>query len=84
MTKIAIEQGLRPFQQALQTAGYIVVELREPGEIDHLGAHAVVISGMDRNFLGIQDSRESPVITAAGLSPEQVVDEVRRSLGPME
>ncbi len=84
MAKVAVEQGLRPFQQALQTAGFIVVEVDEPGQIDQLGAHAIVVSGMDRNFLGIQDSRESPVITAAGLSPEQVVDEVRRSLGPME
>lgn len=84
MTKIAVEEGLRPFQQALQTAGYLVVEIREPNDIGRMGAHAVVVSGMDKNFLGIDDSRRSPVITVAGRTPEEVVDEVRRSLGPVE
>ncbi|HHW19205.1 MAG TPA: YkuS family protein [Firmicutes bacterium] len=84
MTKVAIEQGLRPFQEALRNAGYVVVEVTEPSEIDSLAPHAVVVSGMDSDFMGIQDAREAPVITAAGRTPEEVVDEVRRSLGPRE
>lgn len=44
MTKVAIEAGLRPFQDALRTAGFIVVRR----------------------------------------TPEEVVTEVRRSLGPRE
>jgi hypothetical protein len=84
LTKIAVEQGLRPFHQALETAGFLVVEVRQAGELDRLGAHAVVVSGMDDNFMGIEDAREAPVITAAGRTPEEVVDEVRRTLGPRE
>ncbi len=84
LTKIAVEEGLRPFQQALKTAGFLVVEVKEPDEVHRSGAQAVVVSGMDRDFLGIHDSRRSPVITAAGRTPEEVVAEVRRSLGPVE
>ena len=84
MTKVAIEQGLRPFQDALKSAGFIVVEIGRPEEVDRMDPHAIVISGNDHNFLGATDSREAPVITAAGRTPEQVVTEVRRSLGPRE
>ncbi|HPZ85879.1 MAG TPA: YkuS family protein [Bacillota bacterium] len=84
LTKIAVEQGLRPFQEALRTAGFLVVEVKDPNEVRQTGAKAVVVSGMDENFLGIDDSRKSPVITAAGRTPEEVVREVRRSLGPVE
>lgn len=84
MTKIAVEQGLRPFQEALRTAGFLVVEVKDPNEVRQIGAKAVVVSGMDESFLGIDDSRKSPVITAAGRTPEEVVREVRRSLGPVE
>jgi len=84
MTKIAVEQGLRPFRQALKEAGFMVVEITKPDEIDTLAPHAVVVSGMDADFMGIQDAREAPVITAAGRTPEEVVNQVRRSLGPKE
>ncbi len=84
LTKIAVEQGLRPFQQALETAGFLVVEIKDPNDVNRHGAQAVVVSGMDRDFMGIDDSRRSPVITAAGRTPEEVVREVRRSLGPVE
>ena len=84
MTKVAIEAGLRPFQDALKTAGFIVVEVRRPEEIRPTGSHAIVVSGSDDSFFGITDSREAPVINVAGRTPEEVVTEVRRSLGPRE
>lgn len=84
MTKVAVEQGLRPFQDALRDAGFTVVEMSEPEDVSRLGAHAFVVSGVDQDFLGIQDSLDSPVISAAGRTPQEVVDEVRRSLGPRE
>lgn len=84
MTRVAIEPGLGPFQDALKDAGFEVVELRRPESLRTLGAHAVVVSGLDSDFMGITDSREAPVVTAAGRTPEEVVDEVRRSLGPRE
>jgi len=84
MTKVAIEQGLRPFQDALKNAGFIVVEIGRPEEVDRMEPHAIVVSGGDDDFLGVTDSREAPVVSAAGRTPEEVVTEVRRSLGPRE
>lgn len=84
MTKVAIEGGLRPFQEALKNAGFVVVEIRTPEEVSGLDPHAVVISGMDQNFLGITDAVDAPVVNAAGRTPEEVVLDVRRSLGPRE
>lgn len=84
MTKIAVEQGLRPFQDALRSAGFVVMEIERPDQVDVMDPHAIVISGMDDDFMGITDAREAPIITAAGRTPEEVVTEVRRSLGPKE
>lgn len=84
MTKVAIEQGLRPFQDALKNAGFVVSEIERPEDVDRLDPHAIVISGVDKDFLGKTDAREAPVISAAGRTPEEVVTEVRRSLGPRE
>ena len=52
MTKIAVEQGLRPFQKALETAGFMVVEVQRDEDLKSLRPHAVVISGLDRDFWG--------------------------------
>lgn len=84
MTKVAVEQGLRPFQDALKSAGFVVVEIERPEQVDREDPHAIVISGTDENFMGVTDAREAPVINAAGRTPEEVVTEVRRSLGPRE
>jgi hypothetical protein len=84
MTKIAVEQGLRPFQKALETAGFMVVEVQRDEDLKSLRPHAVVISGLDRDFLGLDDGGRLPVIDAAGRTPEEIVDEVRRNLGPRE
>lgn len=84
MTKIAVEQGLRPFQEALRNAGFVVAEIRGPGQVDVADVHAIVISGIDADFLGMTGGRDTPVISAAGRTPEEVVTEVRRSLGPRE
>lgn len=84
MTKVAIEQGLKPFEDALKNAGFTVVEIREPSDVVAAAPHAVVISGMDRDFLGIDGGLKAPVISAAGRTPEEVVRRVRESLGPRE
>ncbi len=84
MTKIAVEGGLRPFQEALKNAGFVVVEINEPREIRDTRPHAIVVSGMDDNFLGMTDAGDAPVVSAAGRTPEEVVKDVHRSLGPRE
>ena len=52
--------------------------------MDIMEPHAIVVSGMDADFMGVTDSWEAPVVSAAGRTPEEVVAEVRRSLGPRE
>lgn len=81
MTRVGVEAGLRTFSDALRAAGFEVVELNGPVK-DRV--HAVVVSGVDSNLMGIADSLDAPVVTARGRTPEEVVDEVRRSLGPRE
>lgn len=82
MTRVAVEPGLRAFEDALREAGFEVVELRKSDGMVH--AHAIVVSGLDSDFLGITDSGDAPVVRAAGRTPGEVVQEVRRSLGPRE
>jgi predicted fused transcriptional regulator/phosphomethylpyrimidine kinase len=84
VTKVAVEGGLRPFQEALKNAGFVVVEVQRPEDVMNTRPHAVVVSGMDDNFLGMTDAGDAPVVSAAGRTPEEVVKDVRRSLGPRE
>ncbi|HHY45584.1 MAG TPA: YkuS family protein [Firmicutes bacterium] len=84
MTKVAVEGGLKPFQEALKNAGFVVVEVSSPEDLANTRPHAVVVSGMDDNFLGMTDFGDAPVVTASGRTPEEVVKDVRRSLGPRE
>lgn len=84
LTKIAVESGLRPFEVALKDAGFVVVQLSGTHDLHTAHLHAVVVSGMDDDFLGLPDAGNTPVINAVGRTPEEVVNEVRRSLGPRE
>lgn len=61
-----------------------MVEIERPEQVDKMDPHAIVISGVNDNFIGVSDSREAPVINVYGRTPEEVVTEVRRSLGPRE
>ncbi len=73
---IAIEQQLTPYSQALSHAGYRVVPLTDLTLKD---AQAVVVQGSDDKFLGIEDPlTKAPVISATGLTIDQVVAEVMR------
>lgn len=84
MTKVAVEQGLEPFKEALEDAGFQVVDLKSPDEVGRIRPHAVVVSGVDSNFMGMDLSQKLTVVNASARSPEEVVGEVRRALGPAE
>jgi hypothetical protein len=84
LTKVAVEQGLRPFQSALRNAGFIVVELRDAEELPSVNPHAVVVSGAGTSLPDMSLVGDTPIINAVGRTPEEVVNEVRRSLGPRE
>lgn len=83
MTKIAVEQGLRPYRAALRDAGFVVVDFTGAEQLKADDTHAIVVSSADGN-MGPGTVVMTPVITVTGRSPLEVVDEVRRSLGPRE
>ncbi|MFZ7102963.1 MAG: YkuS family protein [Peptococcaceae bacterium] len=74
--QIAVEPGLKNITQALQTAGYQVVDL-EKGQ-NRNNVQCIVISGGDENMLGIQTTlTKAPVINAEGLTVEEVLQRVQ-------
>jgi hypothetical protein len=73
--KVAVESNLTNVDQALQSGGFQTVGLEDSSLND---VSAIVVSGQDKNFLGMQDtSRKIPVINAEGLSAEDVVHQVK-------
>lgn len=79
MAKIGVEQSLSNVQQALKEKGHEVVELRQ--ESDALGCDCCVITGLDSNVMGMQDTvTQAPVIEANGLSAEEVCQQVEQNL----
>ncbi|MDA8346530.1 MAG: YkuS family protein [Thermaerobacter sp.] len=68
---MAIEEGLEDVRQAIEDAGWEAIDLEEAAldEVD-----AVVCTGMDDDLLGDETtSTEVPVISADGLTAEEVV-----------
>lgn len=75
---VAVEAALAPVAEALRREGYRVVPLRDPVPQD---VQAVVTTAGDINLMGMQDIKlAGPVIAAAGKTPEQVLEEVRRAV----
>ncbi|MDI6707187.1 MAG: YkuS family protein [Bacillota bacterium] len=75
--KIGVEDTLGQVKQYLTEKGYEVKSLRDnPKSYD-----AIVVSGQDEDFMGIQDTMTKvPVIDARGLTSEQVYDRLKMSL----
>lgn len=71
LPRVAIEQSLRQIKDYLANYGYECVDLtQQAGQVD-----AVIISGQDKDMLGMQDiTTTAPVINAQGLTPEEVYD----------
>ena len=79
LTKIGVEQSLTNIQQALREKGYDVVELKQ--ESDANGCSCCVISGLDSNVGGMQDTMISgSVIDASGLSADEVCQRVEAKI----
>jgi hypothetical protein len=75
MAKIGVEQSLTNVQQALRQKGYDVVQLKQ--ESDANGCDCCVVTGLDSNVMGIQDtSTKGSVIDANGMSADEVCQEV--------
>lgn len=79
MAKIGVEQSLTNIQQALRDKGHDVVELKQ--ESDAKDCAFCVVSGIDSNFMGMQDTMtNASVIEASGLSADEVCQQVEEKL----
>lgn len=68
---VAVNEELKGLKEALASQGYDVVGL-EKGDVDK--ADAVVITGMEQNLMGMEDTKSRvPVINAAGKTDEEIV-----------
>jgi imidazolonepropionase-like amidohydrolase len=71
---IAVEEGLTPVKEYLQEKGYQVVSIKKGQKAD-----AAVVSGMDDNFMNMEDVvMGAPVINAQGMTPQDVLQALER------
>ncbi len=79
MAKIGVEQSLTNIQQALREKGYDVVERKQ--ESDAQNCDCCVVTGMDSNVMGMQDTyTKGSVIDANGMSADEVCQQVESRL----
>jgi hypothetical protein len=79
MARIAVEESLTAVSEALKEKGYEVVTLRNEADVD--GCDCCVITGQDKNVMGIQTTATmSPVIDASGMDANEVCEAVEQNL----
>lgn len=84
MKHIAVEKGLGNISDYLSDYGYEIYEI-DAAQKDNkdfiVGFDAVVLTGLNTNFIGVQDTYgNAPIIEAKGLSPKDVKDAIERSI----
>lgn len=80
---IAVEHNLTPVMEYLSEKGYKVegIDLSSEYSKNIDKYDAVVVTGMNKDFLGVQDTvSKIPVIEAKGLTAEQVYNQLTSSL----
>lgn len=81
--KIAVEESLTPVKDFLAQKGYSVDSINFSKEFTRgLDKYdAVVITGINENFLGVEDiSTDATIINARGLTAEQVYNQIENKL----
>lgn len=79
MAKVGVEQSLTNVQQALRNKGFEVVELKR--ESDAQGCCCCVVTGLDSNVMGMQDTfTKGSVIDANGMTADEVCQEVENRI----
>lgn len=77
---IAIEDGLTNVKQYLQQQGYTVQTIESNSDADQFDA--VIVTGLNNNFLGLTDTyTKLPVIEASGLTPQEIHKNLKRTIG---
>lgn len=78
MARIAVEDSLSQVKEALQNAGHEVVTMNEGSA---QSCDCCVVTGLDENVMGMADTAtQAPVINAAGLSSDEIVQQVNSRL----
>ncbi|MGE5575586.1 MAG: YkuS family protein [Syntrophothermus sp.] len=73
--RIAVSNELGNIRQMLKDEGYVVIGPEEGME----DVEAVIISGVDKDLLGIEDRvTNAPVINADGRQPEEILYQLRK------
>ncbi|MCL6444260.1 MAG: YkuS family protein [Alicyclobacillus sp.] len=77
MITVAVEQGLEPVKAYLEQQGCQCIEV-DNEQAPSKGATCMVVTGGDRNLMGMQDiTTQIPIINAEGLTPEEVYERVK-------
>ena len=82
MKKIDVQKGLTPVQEYLAEHGYDVetIDFDTFSNVQEEDYDAVVVTGMNNDFLGMQDTvTGAPVIDATGMTPEEVYEQIHQS-----
>lgn len=80
--KIAVERSLTPVMEYLSEKGYNVegIDFSKEYSKDIDKYDAIVVTGMNKDFLGVQDTvSKIPVIEAKGLNAEEVYNRIANS-----
>lgn len=75
---VAVDDALENVRQALENAGFQTMKIND---ISLERALAIIISGMDEDFLGMSNiETKAPVLSAKGKTAQEVVDNVKKLL----
>lgn len=80
--KVAIENNLSNVKQYFEENGF-QVDTIDATQIDTIGTvsqyDAIIISGGNKDFLGIEDTNtKSPIINAEGKTPQEIYNSISR------
>ena len=78
--RIAVSESLDYIGKFLSEKGYEIVSLDPLSETgaELQNCEAIVISGADRNLIGMEDIQtKSPVIDVDGKTPQEVLDQIK-------
>lgn len=71
MARIGVEPALSNVKQALEEQGHKIVDVHS--ENDAQGCDSIIISGTDKDMMGIADvAIEGPVINAEGSTTDEI------------
>jgi hypothetical protein len=80
MKKVAVERSLGNVRNYLQGQGFTVTDL-EPNNKNYQNCDAIIVSGQDSNFLGMEDAMtKAPVINAEGMTVEDIYKQLKSKL----